>query len=265
MSAESILTDISPSGVATVTINRPAVHNVFDDTFIADLTATLRDLEDDLDTRFVVLAANGKSFSAGADINWMQRMADYTEQQNLEDARLLAELMRTLHDFKKPTLARVQGAAFGGGVGLVACCDIAIASEHASFALTEVKLGLIPAVISPYVVKAVGERHARRYVITGERFDAREALRIGLVHKVVVDESLDDWIARFVKMLSGNGPLAMREAKDLVNAVSRGPIDAEMIDYTAHRIAAIRTSDEGQEGLNAFLDKRKPDWVDDED
>ena len=211
MSEATILTDISSSGVATVTLNRPTIHNAFDDALIADLTTKLRELEDDLDTRFVVLTAEGKSFSAGADLNWMQRMTDYTEAQNLEDARLLAELMRTLHDFSKPTLARVQGAAFGGGVGLVACCDIAIASEHASFALTEVKLGLIPAVISPYVVKAIGERHARRYAITGERFDAREALRIGLVHKVVADEGLDDWVGRFVRMLSGNGPLAMRE------------------------------------------------------
>jgi methylglutaconyl-CoA hydratase len=178
------------------------------------------------------------------------------------DARQLAELMRRLHEFKKPTIAKVQGAAFGGGVGLVACCDIAIASEKASFCLSEVKLGLIPAVISPYVVKAIGERQARRYFITAERFDAREALRIGLVHRVVSPESLSDWVEKLISTLMANGPNAMSACKDLIRAVSSGPIDAGMIEDTAQRIAAIRSSDEGQEGLNAFLHKRKPDWFD---
>lgn len=263
--SNAILTDTDEDGVTTITLNRPKIHNAFDDGLIQTLTQELQRLEQDLDTRFVVLAANGDSFSAGADLNWMQRMAEYSEQENLEDARLLAELMRCLHDFKKPTLAKVQGAAFGGGVGLVACCDIALASEKASFCLSEVKLGLIPAVVSPYVVKAIGERQARRYFITAERFDAREAQRIGLVHRVVSADSLDDWTKKMVKTLAANGPNAMSACKDLIRRVCRGPIDAEMIEDTAHRISAIRVSDEGQEGLDAFLHKRKPDWCDNPD
>jgi methylglutaconyl-CoA hydratase len=260
--SEAIITTIDDYGVATITLNRPKVHNAFDDTLIKNLGAELSRLEEDLDTSFIILAANGDSFSAGADLNWMQRMAQYSEQENLKDARQLAELMRRLHDFKKPTIAKVQGAAFGGGVGLVACCDIAIASEKASFCLSEVKLGLIPAVISPYVVKAIGERQARRYFITAERFDAREALRIGLVHRVVSPESLDDWVDKLITTLQANGPNAMSACKDLIRTVSRAPIDADMIEDTAQRIAAVRVSDEGQEGLDAFLNKRKPDWCD---
>jgi methylglutaconyl-CoA hydratase len=258
--SEAIITTIDDEGVATITLNRPKVHNAFDDNLINDLNEQLAALEDNLDAGFVVLAANGDSFSAGADINWMQRMTEYSERENIKDARRLAELMRRLHDFRKPTIAKVQGAAFGGGVGLVACCDIAIASEKASFCLSEVKLGLIPAVVSPYVVKAIGERQARRYFITAERFDAREAQRIGLVHRVVAAEALDDWTAKMIGTLSANGPNAMSACKDLIRTVSRGPIDAGMIEETARRIAAIRVSDEGQEGLNAFLHKRKPDW-----
>jgi methylglutaconyl-CoA hydratase len=210
--------------------------------------------------RLVVLAASGQSFSAGADLNWMRRMADYSYQQNLADALALAELMRTLNNLAKPTIAKVQGPAYGGGVGLVACCDIAVASETASFSLSEVRLGLIPAVISPYVVNAIGERQARRYFLSAERFGAREAQRIGLVHEVVAAEELDGAVARLLDTLAGNSPAAMAAAKDLARAVSRGPIDATMIEDTARRIAEIRASPEGREGLNAFLDKRKPSW-----
>lgn len=263
MTDSPIVSEITPQGVATVTLNRPGIHNAFDDTLIGELTETLRRLDADYEARFLVLGANGNSFSAGADIGWMRRMADYDKRQNRADARLMAELMRTLYEFGKPTIARVQGPAFGGGVGLVACCDIAVASEHAAFALTEVKLGLIPAVIGPYVVKAIGERQARRYFLTGERFDAREALRIGLIHKVVADDALDDWIERMIRQLSGNGPEAMTASKALVRAVSGAPIDATVREDTARRIAEIRASDEGQEGLDAFLNKRKPDWASD--
>lgn len=263
MSEPTILTTVDDNGTATVALNRPDVHNAFDDALIADLLGEFNRLQDDLDVRFVVLAAKGQSFSAGADLNWMQRMAGYSEKENLRDARQLAELLHLLHGFQKPTIARVQGAAFGGGVGLVAACDIAIGSDHASFCLSEVKLGLVPAVISPYLVKAIGERQAQRYVITAERFDAREALRIGLLHKVVDQHALDEWIARFIKQLSANGPNAMREAKALVRAVGRGPIDDAMRERTARLIATVRTSDEGQEGLDAFLSKRKPDWASD--
>lgn len=263
MTESSITTEINSYGAAVVTLNRPHVHNAFDDALIADLTAELRQLEDDFEVGSLVLAATGKSFSAGADINWMRRMADYSEAENLTDAHQLVELMRTLNEFSKPTLARVQGPAFGGGVGLVACCDIAIASEHAAFALTEVKLGLIPAVISPYVVRAIGERQARRYLLTGERFDAREAQRIGLVHKVVADDALDEWVNKILKQLSGNGPNAMAACKTLIRTVAQGAIDEAMLADTARRIAEIRVSDEGQEGLDAFLNKRKPDWCSD--
>ena len=263
MTEQAIITTLNEAGLATVTLNRPKVHNAFDDALIHQLTEELKRLENDLDTRFVALAANGDSFSAGADLNWMQRMANYSEKENLADARALAELLRTLNNLKKPTIARVQGAAFGGGVGLVACCDIALAAEKASFCLSEVKLGMIPSVVSPYVVRAMGERQARRYFLTAERFDAREALRIGLVHRVVAAEDLDTWVEKFSKLLAGNGPLAMAAAKNLVRFVSGNPIDADMIDETAKRIAHIRVSDEGQEGIDAFLSKRKPDWVDD--
>ena len=191
MDNNHILTEIREDGVATVTLNRAEVHNAFNDTVIADLTGVLRRLGDDDKVRAVVLRAEGKSFSAGADLGWMQRMAGYGHAENLADAGALAELMRVLNFLPKPTVARVQGAAFGGGVGLVACCDIAIASDAASFSLSEVRLGLIPAVISPYVVAAIGERAARRYFLTAERFDADEALRIGLVHQVVPADQLD--------------------------------------------------------------------------
>ncbi|TCO79279.1 methylglutaconyl-CoA hydratase [Plasticicumulans lactativorans] len=249
------------AGVATLTLNRPELHNAFDDALIAALTAALRRLEADPAVRVVVLAANGKSFSAGADLNWMRRMADYTVAQNLDDARGLAELMRTLNALAKPTVAKVQGAAYGGGVGLVACCDIAVAADGASFCLSEVRLGLIPAVISPYVVNAIGERQARRYFVSAERFDAAEARRIGLVHEVVPAAGLDAKVDELLATLAGNGPAAMVAAKDLARAVARGPLDAAMIEDTARRIADIRASAEGREGLSAFLGKRRPAWT----
>jgi methylglutaconyl-CoA hydratase len=259
----TILSELSPSGIATLTLNRPELHNAFDDALIAQLTQALNQLETDSQVRVVVLAANGKSFSAGADLNWMRQMAEYSYQQNLTDALALAELMRTLNTLAKPTVAKVQGPAYGGGVGLVACCDIAIASEAASFSLSEVKLGLIPAVISPYVVNAIGERQARRYFLTAEPFSAHEAQRIGLVHEVVPPQELDAVLAKLLATLAGNGPAAMVAAKDLARAVSRGVLDMLMIEDTARRIAEIRASTEGREGLAAFLDKRKPAWCKD--
>lgn len=263
MTEPTILTELAPTGVATLTLNRPERHNAFDDQLIADLTAELKRLESHPAVRTVVLAASGQSFSAGADLNWMRRLADYSREQNLADALGLAELMRTLNNLAKPTLARVQGPAYGGGVGLVACCDIAIASESASFRLSEVALGLIPAVISPYVVRAMGERQARRYFLTAERFGAQEAERMGLVHQVVDPAALDETVARFLKLMAGNGPAAMGAAKDLIRAVSQGAIDDAMIHDTARRIAEIRASAEGREGLNAFLHKRQPAWIKD--
>lgn len=247
-------------GVVTVTLNRPERHNAFDDVLIRELTATLRRLGEEPDVRAVVLAGNGRSFSAGADLNWMQRTAGYTREQNEADALALANLMETLDGLPKPTVARVHGAAIGGGVGLVACCDIAIASEEAHFRLSEVRLGLIPAAISPYVAKSIGERQARRYFVSAERFDAREARRIGLVHETVPADSLDQHIDALLENLRENGPTAMAEAKALARFVGRGPVNRAMTDETARWIAAIRVSDESREGIGAFLEKRKPSW-----
>ncbi len=259
-SEPTVLCGVDARGVATVTLNRPELHNAFDDALIAALTDTFRRLDTDPRVRVVVLAAAGRSFSAGADLGWMKRMAGYGWEENYRDARQLAELMRALNELGKPTVARVQGAAYGGGVGLVACCDIALASTAASFCLSEVKLGLIPAVISPYVVRAIGERHARRYFVSAERFDAAEALRIGLVHEVVAPEALDERLEVLLKTLLGNGPEAMRAAKALAREVAPAPVDEAVIDDTARRIAERRASVEGREGLSAFLEKRRPKW-----
>jgi len=248
-------------GVATIRMNRPEVHNAFDDALIAALTSELRRLDRSLLARIIVLAANGKSFSAGADLNWMRRMAKYSREENLRDALALADLMRTLDGMGKPTIAQVQGAAFGGGVGLVACCDIAIASTEAAFCLSEVRLGLIPSVISPYVIAAIGERAARRYFLTAERFDALEARRLGLVHEVVEGSALDDTVAKIAGQLLKGGPRALAAAKKLIADVSRRPMDDGLSAETARRIAAIRVEPEGQEGLAAFFDKRSPDWT----
>ena len=261
MSEQSVTVNIDERGVATLTLNRPQVHNAFDDRLIAGLTHELRELEHNARVRVVVLAAEGKSFSAGADLNWMQRMAKYSEADNIRDAVALANLMRVLDTMSKPTLARVQGAAFGGGVGLVACCDMACASSAAVFCLSEVRLGLIPAVISPYVIAAMGQRHARRYFLTAERFDAQEALRIGLVHTVVAPEQLDATLTRMIDELLKGGPRAIAEAKDLIASVANRPIDQALAENTAARIARLRVSSEGQEGTNAFLEKRAPGWV----
>ena len=246
--------------VATVWMNRPDVHNAFDDTLIAGLTAELQRLDEAADAKVVVLAARGKSFSAGADLNWMKRMAQYSEVENLRDARGLAGLMKALHGMRKPTIARVQGAAFGGGVGLVACCDIAVASKEALFCLSEVRLGMIPSVISPYVIAAMGPRAAQRYFLTAERFDADEAKRIGLVQGVVAPNDLDEAVGAMASHLLKGGPAAIAAAKRLIADVSRHPIDDALVEETARRIASIRVSPEGREGIAAFLEKRKPDW-----
>ena len=256
----SHLTSLS-DGVFTITLNRPDIHNAFDDALIADLTQTLREAEADQKIRVIVLTGTGKSFSAGADLNWMQRMAHYTEEENYHDAMALAELMLTLNRLPKPTVARVNGAAYGGGVGLIACCDIAVSVAEAQFALTEVKLGLIPAVISPYVVAAIGEKAARRYFLTAERFSAGDALRMGLLNEVVAAGELDQALARLVALLLAAGPAAQAEAKDLIASVSHRPPTDSVIADTAERIAHVRVSSEGQEGLAAFLEKRKPNWV----
>lgn len=262
MNIQNILVSIDSRGVATLTMNRPELHNAFDDVLIADLTSALRELDDDPDVRVVFLAASGKSFSAGADLNWMRRMADYSREQNLADAEGLAELMRTLDTLSKPTVALVHGAAYGGGVGLVACCDIAIATPRASFCLSEVKLGLIPAVISPYVIAAIGARASRRYFLSAELFDAAEAHRLGLVHQIVVDEqALAAAADHMASRLLANGPGAMAAAKNLIAAVTGRHVDDALIADTSERIADQRSSLEGRVGLSAFLEKRSPAWV----
>jgi len=262
MTAKSILTHIDDRGIATLLMNRPELHNAFDDVLIADLTAELKQLEADPQVRVVCLAGSGKSFSAGADLNWMRRMAGYTREQNLADARGLAELMQTLDSLAKPTIALVQGPAYGGGVGLVACCDMVLAVERASFCLSEVRLGLIPAVISPYVIAAIGARACRRYFQSAETFDAQEACRLGLVHEVLADaEALQLRGKLLAEQLLKNGPNAMVEAKRLIAAVAGQPKSPALIADTAGRIADQRASAEGREGLAAFLEKRAPEWV----
>jgi methylglutaconyl-CoA hydratase len=248
--------------IGIVTLNNPDKHNAFDDALIGDLTASLKALDVDDSIRIVVLSAVGKSFSAGADLNWMKRMAEYSEEENFRDAMGLAELMRTLHGMRKATIARVQGPAYGGGVGLVACCDMAVGTHAASFSLSEAKLGLIPAVISPYVIAAIGERAAHRYFLTAERFDAGEAYRLGLLSELVADDTLlDDKINDLTDALLTASPAAVDEGKQLIATVAHRPIDATLIEDTAQRIARVRASPEGKEGLSAFLGKRKPHWT----
>jgi len=256
-----VLTSVREDGVATVTMNRPDVHNAFDDASIAAMTAAFRTLGADPSVRCVVLRGSGPSFSAGADLAWMERMAGYSREENLADAMGLADLMRAIDRCPKPVVAAVHGPAFGGGVGLVACCDVAVAADGASFALTEVRLGLIPAVISPYVVAAIGERAARRYFLTAERMSAVEAHRLGLVHEVVPAHVLDAAVDRIVGRLREGSPDAQAAAKDLVAAVARRPTDDAVVADTAARIADQRSSAAGREGVSAFLAKRKPSWA----
>ena len=242
--------------VALVTLNRPEVRNAFDDTLIAALTRALERLDADKSVRAIVLMGNGPAFCAGANLNWMKRMAGYTERQNLEDARALAGMLRTLDRLSKPTIARVHGPAFAGGVGLVAACDIAIGSVAAEFCLSEVKLGLTPATISPYVVRAMGERAAHRYFLSGEVFTAAEAYRLGLLSDLAQPAELDNAINELLGHLVSGGSAAQAEIKDLIRAVSRGPIGDAMIEDTARRIAKVRVSPEGRKGIASFLAKK---------
>ncbi|NIW86637.1 MAG: enoyl-CoA hydratase/isomerase family protein [Gammaproteobacteria bacterium] len=261
MSEDTVLTEVDPRGIATLTLNRPELHNAFDDNLVTRLTAEMRDLEANREVRVVRLAAAGRSFSAGADLNWMRRMAAYSMQENLRDAKATAGLMRTLHRTRKPTVAIVQGPVYGGGVGLVACCDIVVASTEASFCLSEVKLGLIPGVISPYLVGAIGRRAAQRYMLSAERFNAATAQALGLVHEVVDPDNLWPTADRISERLLQNGPEALAASKELVNAVALRPIDEAVIVDTAKRLADQRASWEGREGIAAFLEKRAPAWV----
>jgi methylglutaconyl-CoA hydratase len=257
----ALLQTIDTSGVATLTLNRPDRHNAFDDALITQLTMALDALGAREDVRAVVLTGAGRSFSAGADLDWMRRSADYSYETNLADAGALVRLMHTLDRLPKPTIALVQGAAYGGGVGLVACCDIAIASDRARFCLSEVKLGIIPAAISPYVIKAIGARQARRYFMTAEIITAKLAQDIGLVHEVVPEAELAQARDSVLNALLGCAPGAQAAAKDLVFLCDGRPVDAELSAETGRRIAERRASAEGREGVGAFLDKRAPSWA----
>ena len=257
---DKVITDIDDLGVARVRLNNPDKHNAFDDEIIGDLTEAFIAIADNSNVRVMVLASEGKSFSAGADLEWMKRMASYSYDENLRDASALALMLKTLNEIPQPTIARVQGATFGGAVGLVSCCDMAVAASAASFSLSEVKIGLIPATISPYVIAAIGQRAARRYFVTAERFDAHRAMEIGLINEVVDAEQLDQEIHRLIDALLANGPEAIITAKRLVFDIADKVIDQQLIDSTCETIAAIRVSEQGQEGLQAFLEKREPHW-----
>jgi methylglutaconyl-CoA hydratase len=247
-------------GVARVTLNRPEVRNAFDEVLIRKLAETFGEISGDSDIRVVVLAGSGPAFCAGADLNWMKRMAGYGREENLADARALAEMLAALDRLPQPTIARVHGPAFAGGTGLVAACDIAVGTPEAKFCFSEAKLGLSPATISPYVMRAIGERAARRYFLTAEVFGAEEALRIGMLSLLVLSDDLDKEIEALLKHLLAGGPQAHASIKELVRAVARRPLDEALVADTARRIAEIRASAEGKEGIASFLEKRKAAW-----
>ncbi|MDY0073404.1 MAG: enoyl-CoA hydratase/isomerase family protein [Thauera sp.] len=249
------------NGVATIWMDRPQVFNAFDEALISELDQACAELDADASVRVVVLAGRGKHFSAGADLNWMRRAAASTEAENLADSRRFAAMLRRLSSLSKPSIARVQGAALGGGTGLAAACDIAIASSDASFSTSEARFGIIPAVISPYVLRAIGPRHALRYFQSAERFGAEQAHSMGLVSEVVAVDELDAAVQRLVDALLASGPLAQRAAKELVAAVDGRPIDDQVSEDTARRIARQRTTAEAKEGFAAFFDKRPPAWM----
>ncbi len=254
---------LSTSGrVARITLHRPEVRNAFNDELIAELTAAFTAAGQDAGVRAVVLAAEGPAFCAGADLNWMRRMAGYTPEENRADAGRLAAMLQAIARCPKPTVARVQGDVYAGGVGLVAACDLAVAVDGAQFCLSEARLGLVPATIGPYVVQAMGLRAAQRYALTAERFSAAEAHRIGLVHEVTAPDALDAQVDAWLQALTTNGPEALRVGKALLHDVASAPLDAALVARTVDCIAQVRASAEGQEGVHAFLNKRKPAWLD---
>src|SRR5688572_6814621 len=253
---------VSTTGaVATVTLNRPEVRNAFNDDVLAELTALFLKLSEREEVRCIVLAANGTAFCAGADLNWMKRMAGYTRAENLADAEALARMLRVIYECPKPTIARIQGDVYAGGTGLVAACDIAVSVDTAQFCLSEVRLGLIPATISPYVIRAMGPRAAHRYFLTAEPFGAAEALRIGFVHEVVPAQELDAKVDGIGQTLVKNGPAAVKACKQLLHDVAGRKISTALVTMTVEGIADIRVSDEGREGVQSFLQKRKPSWL----
>lgn len=260
---QTLTSSIDKRGVLTLCMNRPQVHNAFDAQMIGEMTAALESADSDDAVRLVVITGAGACFSAGADLNWMRSLVGASREENERDALRLAALMRGLNYLSKPTVARINGAAFGGGVGLVAACDITVAADNAKFGLTEVRLGLVPAVISPYVIRRIGETHARRYFLTAERFGSQRACEIGLVQQVVGIGQLDEAVEDIVGQLLGGGPQAVVHGKQLVFGVAGHSVEAQkdIDEKTARLIADLRVSDEGQEGVAAFLGKRKPGWI----
>lgn len=257
----SVVTHIDEQGVARVRLARPEKHNAFDDAVIARLHDAFTAIAKDEHIRVMVLESAGKSFSAGADLDWMRRMADYSSAENLADAQALAAMLQRLNTLPQPTIARVQGAAYGGAVGLVCCCDLALGSQQARFSLSEVKIGLIPATISPYVIAALGQRTARRLFLTAEVLDAQQALALGLLSECCDADALDARVAAAIDSLLANGPCAVRAAKQLVLDYAGHPIDADIIEDSCQRIADVRASSEGQAGLRAFLEKTPAPWT----
>lgn len=260
MTADPLLIEQTPEGVAMVTLNRPEMHNALEENLIRELTRMFDMLGSDPSIRMVLLKANGASFCAGADINWMQRSASYNREENIAEAQNLALMMKTLYEFPKPVVGMVQGAAVGGGVGIVACCDIVVASDASSFRLSEVKLGLAPAIISPYVVRAIGLRASQRYFLTAEPFSATEAKNLGLIHEIVPDRMMQAAAAKLVERIMLGGPRAQMASKDLLRRVADSSLDDDLIGFTVELISRLRASPEGREGLAAFLEKRTPSW-----
>ena len=259
--SEQLIIELDPRGVLQITMNRPEVHNAFDDRQALRLISALDDACENEKVRVIILAGTGKSFSAGGDLNYMKRMGTNTYEQNLADAGQLARLMKTLNFLPIPTIARVQGAALGGAVGLVSCCDIAIGTPRTRLGLSEVKVGMAPATIAPYVVRAIGTRAARRFFTTGEPIDAERALMLGLLTDLVEESQLDSAVEAVAALLLQNAPTGIRKAKDIIFDVAEGDISDQMIDHTVKFVADIRDSNEGREGLSAFLEKRAPNWV----
>ena len=261
MSEATVLVSTDARGVATVTLNRPDIRNAFNETLLEELLSAFDRVATDPKARLMVLAGAGKAFCAGGDLNWMRKQGTLSEKENQEDAYRLAVMLKTLDILPKPVIGRIQGAAFAGGIGLVSCCDVAIAAEGTRFSLSEVKIGLAPATIGPYVTAAIGPRAMRRYAVSGERFKADEARRIGLVHEVVTADRLDEAVEKLISEFLQGGPEAQGAAKQLVRDVAYRPIDEALMHETAALIAKRRATAEGREGMQSFLDKRKPGWV----
>lgn len=263
MTEPALIIEQNANNVVTLKLNRPNKHNAFDDSIIQEISDTLEDLKEK-DIRLLILTGEGKSFSAGADLNWMRRMKEYTQEENYQDSKALLHMLERLINFPAPTLAVINGSAFGGGVGLIACCDIAISNQDAKFSFSEAKLGLIPAVISSYVIKAIGLRQSKKLFLTAELFSAQQAKDYGLIHEVCEKDKLDATRAKYEKLILSNGPNALREVKEIIQLNER-TCEVDIHDLMVERIANIRIGDEAQEGLTAFLDKRKPNWTQNND